>query len=82
MSRAGKHIFGARDVKYKFGAKTGKHKLRARAGKYKSGSRASKYKLGSEPGVGWGATARVGGREIQIPVKVLIFNRNKRSISK
>ena len=74
MSRAGKHIFGARDVKYKFGAKTGKHKLRARAGKYKSGSRASKYKLGSEPGV--------GGREIQIPVKVLIFNRNKRSISK
>ena len=39
-NKLGKHIFGARAVKYKLEARAGKHKLGARAGKYKLGGRA------------------------------------------
>ena len=58
-NKLGKHIFGARAVKYKLKARAGKHKLEARAGKHKLGARAGKYKLGGR--------ARAGGLEIQIP---------------
>ena len=46
-NKLGKHIFGARAVKYKLGARAGKHKLGARAGKYKLGARAGKHKFGA-----------------------------------
>ena len=37
-NKLGKHIFGARAVKYKLGARVGKHKLGARVGKHKLGA--------------------------------------------
>ena len=49
-NKLGKHIFGARAVKYKLGARAGKHKLGPRAGKYESEARAGKYKLGAGAG--------------------------------
>ena len=38
-NKLGKHIFGARAVKYKLGARAGKHKLVASACKYKLGAK-------------------------------------------
>ena len=49
-NKLGKHIFGARAVKYKLGARAGKHKLGARAGKYKLGAGAGKHKLEARAG--------------------------------
>ena len=55
-NKLGKHIFGARAVKYKLGARAGKHKLGARAGKYKLGAGGQSQGWGPKKGHGPGNT--------------------------
>ena len=66
-NKLGKHIFGARAVKYKLGARAGKHKLGARTGKHKLGARPGKYKLGARARARVWGKAKARDREIQTP---------------